>query len=261
MLAKTRQEKIRGILRSEGAVTTARLMREFDVSVETVRRDLVVMEQAGFLRRVHGGALTVNEMMPYRPLESRNKTQNPQKDELCRNAMQFIRDGDYISIGTGSTPTHFAKLLRQRFTRLTIVTYSYAVFEELKDVPGFEIILVGGRFHREEEAFAGPLTQEMYSHLHVQKAFVFPSAISLEHGCGAYEQMLYPQQRLAMHQCDQAYILADSSKFERKALYKVDDMRPEYIYVTDSQLPAELVRLYEENGLNVITGAGNNEKI
>ena len=55
---------------------------------------------------------------------------------------------------------------------------------------------------------------------------------------------------------DQCFILADSSKFERKALYKVDDMRPEYIYVTDSQLPEELVRLYEENGLNVITGEG-----
>lgn len=254
MLAKTRQEKIRGILRTEGAVTTARLMQEFDVSIETVRRDLLAMEQAGFLRRVHGGALTVNEMMPYRPLETRTKTQNPQKDELCQTAADLVRDGDYISVGTGSTPIHFARVLRQRFKKLTIVTYSYAVFEELKDVPGFELILVGGRFSREEEAFAGPLTQEMYSQLHVQKAFVFPSAISLEHGCGGYEQTLYPLQRLALKHCDQAYILADSSKFERKALYKVDDMRPEYIYVTDSQLPAELVRLYEENGLNVITG-------
>ena len=192
LLAKTRQEKIRGILRTEGAVTTARLMREFDVSIETVRRDLVTMEQAGILRRVHGGALTVNEMMPYRPLESRNKTQNPQKDELCKNAAQFVNEGDYISIGTGSTPIHFARILRQNFQQLTVVTYSFAVFQELKDVPGYQIILVGGQFNREEEAFAGPLTQEMYSQLHVQKAFVFPSAISLEHGCGGYEQTLYP---------------------------------------------------------------------
>lgn len=254
MLAKTRHEKIRGILHTEGAVTTARLMREFDVSIETVRRDLLALEQAGCLRRVHGGALTVNEMMPYRTLESRNKTQNTQKDELCRNAVQFIQEGDYISIGTGSTPIHFARILRQTFHQLTVVTYSYGVFEELKDVPGFEIILVGGRLHRDEEAFAGPFTQEMYSRLYVQKSFVFPSAISLEHGCGSYEQMLFPLQHMALQHCDQAYILADSSKFERKALYKVDDMRPEYIYVTDSQLPAELVRLYEENGLNVVTG-------
>lgn len=254
MLAKTRQEKIRGILRTEGAVTTARLMREFDVSVETVRRDLVTLEQGGFLRRVHGGALTVNEMMPYRPLESRTKTQNPQKDELCQTAADLVREGDYISIGTGSTPIHFARVLCQRFRKLTVVTYSYKVFEELRAAPGFQLILVGGALNRDEEAFSGQLTQEMYSQLHVQKAFVFPSAISLEHGCGGYEQMLYPLQRLALRQCDQAYILADSSKFERKALYKVDDMRPEYIYVTDSQLPEELVRLYEENGLNVITG-------
>lgn len=254
MLAKTRQEQIRGILRAEGAVTTARLMQEFDVSVETVRRDLLALEQAGVLRRVHGGALTVNEMMPYQPLTSRSKAQTPQKDELCQNAAQFVKEGDYISIGTGSTPIHFARTLRQKFRNLTVVTYSHRVFEELKNAPGFQLILVGGLLDREEEAFSGPLTQEMYSQLHVQKAFVFPSAISLEHGCGGYEQNLYPLQRLALQHCDQAYILADSSKFEHKALFKVDDMRPEYVYVTDSQLPAELVRLYEENGLTVITG-------
>lgn len=254
MLAKTRQEKIRGILRAEGAVTTARLMQEFNVSVETVRRDLVALEQSGVLHRVHGGALTVNEMMPYQPLTSRNKAQTPQKDELCRNAAQFVKEGDYISIGTGSTPIHFARVLRQKFRKLTVVTYSHRVFEELKDAPGFRLILVGGLFDREEEAFTGQVTLEMYSQLHVQKAFVFPSAVSLEHGCAGYEETLYPLQRMALKQCDQAYILADSSKFERKALYKVDDMRPEYVYITDSQLPAELVRLYEENGLTVITG-------
>lgn len=254
MLAKTRQEKIRGILRSEGAVTTSRLMQEFDVSIETVRRDLLAMEQAGYLHRVHGGALTVNEMMPYRPLEARNKSQNSQKDELCRNAVQFVNEGDYISIGTGSTPIHFARILCQTFRQLTVVTYSHRVFEELLAAPEFKLILVGGHFSREEEAFTGQLTLETLSQLHVQKAFVFPSAISLEHGCAGYEQTLYPLQRMALRQCDQAFILADSSKFERKALYKVDDMRPEYTYITDSQLPEELVRLYEENGRNVITG-------
>ena len=59
------------------------------------------------------------------------------------------------------------------------------------------------------------------------------------------------QQKL-LRCCDQAYILADSSKFERTALFKVADMRPEYIYVTDPELPAPLQELYAKNGLTII---------
>lgn len=254
MLANTRQDAIRSLLRTEGAVTVNRLVEEFNVSIETVRRDLLAMEKAGLLRRVHGGAIPVNDMMPYQPLESRNKVQNAQKDALCRAAAQLVEEGDYIAIGTGSTPVHFAQILRQRFQRLTVVTYSLQVFQVLRDKPGFELILAGGKYLPEEDAFFGQLTLDMLQQLHVQKSFVFPSTVSLEHGICGYEQTLYPQQRMLLRHCDQGYILADSSKFERKALYRVDDMRPEYIYVTDSQLPAELRQIYEENGRHVITG-------
>ena len=143
--------------------------------------------------------------------------------------------------------------LRQRFRRLTVVTYSLSVFEILKDVPGFQLILLGGQFIPEENSFFGQLTLDMLDRLHVQKAFVFPSAISLEHGICGYEQTLYPMQQKLLRCCDQAYILADSSKFERSALYKVSDTRPEYIYVSDPELPEQLLRLYGENGIRVIT--------
>ena len=76
----------------------------------------------------------------------------------------------------------------------------------------------------------------------------------MEYGISGYIPNLYPLQRQLLNCCDQAYILADSSKFESKALYKVAPMRPEYIYVTDSKLPEELAQLYRDNGLQVITG-------
>lgn len=254
MLAKTRQEIIQKLLRQEGAVTTARLVEQFGVSLETVRRDLLTMEKAGLLSRVHGGAVGIGEMMPYRPLENRNQEQNSQKDALCRNAVKLVAEGDYIAVGTGSTPVHFARLLKEAFRKLTVVTYSRKVFEVLQEHPGFELILLGGKYLPEEDSFFGQLTMDMLSQLHVQKSFVFPSAVSLEHGICGYEQTLYPLQRMLLTHCDQGYILADSSKFEKKALYKVDDLRREYIYVTDPQLPEELERIYEENGLQIVTG-------
>ena len=256
MLASQRQEKILSLLRANGAVTVADLVARMEVSLETVRRDLLSMEKAGMLKRVHGGAIPVTEMMAYQPLEQRNREQSRQKDAVARAAAALVEDGDYIAVGTGSTPMHFAQELKNRFTRLTVVTYSLSVFEILKDVPGFQLILLGGHYIPEENSFFGQTTLEILDRLHVQKAFVFPSAISLDHGIWGFEQTLYPMQQKLLACCDQAYILADSSKFERTALYKVADTRQEFIYVTDPELPEALRSLYSENGLRIVTEEG-----
>lgn len=254
MLANRRHEIICSLLRSEGAVTASRLVEEFGVSLETVRRDLLALEKAGLLHRVHGGAVSLGAMKPYRPPEQRQQDFNREKEQLCENAADLVQEGDYIAIGTGTTPVYFAQTLKKRFKKLTVITYSFSVFETLSDMPEYELILLGGRYMHQEQSFSGQLTQDALRQLRVMKSFVFPSAISLEHGIFGYEQSLYPLQRQLLQCCDQAYILADSSKFERKALYKVDAMRPEYIYVTDPQLPEELAQIYRDNGLQVITG-------
>lgn len=254
MLAKERQNLISNLLKTDGAVMVSDLVQRFDVSVETVRRDLLAMEKEGLLARVHGGAVNVSQMMPYHPLSYRNLEQNDQKSILARTAASLVQDGDYIAIGCGSTPVHFARALKEKRRRLTVVTYSLEIFEILRTAPDFRLILLGGQFVPEENSFFGQLTLDMLSSLHVQKAFVFPSAVSLEHGICGYEETLYPMQQKLLACCDRAYILADSSKFERTALFKVSDMRPEYIYVTDPELPGRLRELYRENGLTVITG-------
>lgn len=254
MLANRRHEIICNLLRAEGAVTVSHLVEEFDVSLETVRRDLLLLENAGLLRRVHGGAVSLGDMKPCKPFQSRQQEYTREKLELCENAAKLVCEGDYISIGTGTTPELFAQCLKKRFQKLTVVTYSFNVFEALSDMPEYKLILLGGQYMPQEQCFYGQLTLDALKDLRVMKSFVFPAAVSLEHGIFGYDPDLYPLQRKLLSCCDQAYILADSSKFEHKALYKVEDMRPDYIYVTDSQLPEELARIYRDNGLRVITG-------
>ena len=121
MLANRRHEIICSLLRAEGAVTVSHLVEEFGVSLETVRRDLLLLEKAGLLRRVHGGAVSLGAMMPYKPPESREKDYNREKEQLCENAADLVQEGDYIAIGTGTTPVYFAQILKNRFK-----TFSFA---------------------------------------------------------------------------------------------------------------------------------------
>ena len=254
MLARERQSRIRNMLQTDGAVTTSNLVELFNVSVETIRRDFLVMEQSGLLTRVHGGAVVNGEMMPFHDLAHRNLESSDQKKELSRIAAEFVCEGDYIAVDAGSTAVSFAEALKDRFTRLTVVTYSSDVFEILRNHKEISVILCGGHYMREENSFFGNLTLEILGKLHVQKAFVFPSAVSLEFGICDYQQDFYLLQKKLLAISDSIFILADSSKYEKKALLKLDDMCPEYTYITDSQLSEKLKNIYTENNLRVYNG-------
>ena len=242
------------MLQTDGAVTTSNLVELFNVSVETIRRDFLVMEQSGLLTRVHGGAVVNGEMMPFHDLAHRNLESSDQKKELSRIAAEFVCEGDYIAVDAGSTAISFAEALKDRFTRLTVVTYSSDVFEILRNHKEISVILCGGHYMREENSFFGNLTLEILGKLHVQKAFVFPSAVSLEFGICDYQQDFYLLQKKLLAISDSIFILADSSKYEKKALLKLDDMCPEYTYITDSQLSEKLKKIYTENNLRVYNG-------
>ena len=255
MFAKERQDKIYEIVKNNGAVTASALVKLFDVSIETVRRDLLEMERHGLLSRVHGGAVAIGEMKPYLDLNERNKEFTEQKRHLALKASEFISDGDIIGIDSGSTAISFSEVLKEKFSKLTVITNSLDVFNILCD--SFSVILCGGHYLPYEKAFYGSLTLSMLKNLHMQKAFIFPSAVSFEFGICDYQKDLYQIQEQMIKSSDEIFILADSSKFEKKALLKLDDMKTEYRYITDCNINSELEKIYKEHNINLYIGGNN----
>ena len=254
MLGNERRRKIYDLIQNNGAVTTAKLVDMFKVSLETIRRDLLEMEENGNLVRVHGGAVAKSDMKPFKMLSDRNKEFVREKYSLSIKASEFISDGDIISVDSGSTAIFFAQMLREKFSDLTVVTHSLDVFEALKNYKDFKVILCGGHYLREENAFAGELTLNMLNDIHVNKAFVFVSAISLERGIYDYQKEIYQIQKKMLASADKVFILADSSKFEKTGLLKISDMKTDYIYITDSGLNKQISDLYKENDIKIYLG-------
>ncbi len=254
MFADERQGIIYKHIKKYGAVTTASLMDEFQVSIETIRRDLLVMEKRGVLKRVHGGAVEISGMKHFFDLEDRNKEFIKEKRELSINAAAFVEENDIIFIDSGSTAIHFSEVLKERFSKLTIITHSLDVFNSLCDYKDFEVILCGGHFDKKEKAFYGSLVLDTLSKIHVQKAFISPSAVSIKYGICDYQEEFYQVQKKMLQCMNDVYVLADSDKFEKKALLKLDDMKKEYHYITDSNLSDELERLYKENEIQIYKG-------
>ena len=254
MFAKERQYQIVELLRANGAVTVSDLVERFDVSIETVRRDLLQLEKQGSLQRVHGGAVLLGEMMSISKLPQRIEENKDGKAELCETAASFVAEGDILYIDNGATAVYFAQTLKQRFSKLTVVTNSQDVFNILGDKDGFDIILTGGNFMKEERAFYGFLTQETIKKLYVDKAFVIPSAISLQGGVCDFSHELAPIQHQIMEQCGKLYFLADSRKFERHGLLKLSELDQNCYIITDTGISDDLCKLYAEKGVHLIIG-------
>lgn len=216
MFTKERQHIIEDMPQKNGVVTTSELVTYFGVSIETIRKDLLSMEQEGQLSRVHGGAVVKSDMKPFPELQQRNQEHSEQKAELSLKAIEFISNGDIIGIDSGSTAISLAEVVKDNFSKLTVVTHSLDVFNLLCNHEYFSLILCGGHYMRRENAFYGPLTLDTINNLHIQKSFIFPTAISFDGGIFDYEAELCQIQRQMMKSSDDIYILADSSKFEKR---------------------------------------------
>lgn len=254
MYAEKRQGIIFEHIQRFGAVTTKKLMDEFDVSIETIRRDLLSMEKRGLLKRVHGGAVEISDMKRFTELKDRSKEFSEEKRNLAINAMRFVNDGDVIFIDAGSTAISFAQALKENFSNLTVVTHSLDVFNSLCYHKDFKVILCAGFFDKKENAFYGSLVLDSLAKIHVQKAFIFPSALSIEFGICDYQDELLQIQKQILKCSDSIYVLADSSKFEKNALLKITDMKKEYYYITDNKLLDGLENIYKENEINIFKG-------
>lgn len=252
MLANERKAYICASLEKNGAVTTAQISGDLRVSIETVRRDFLALEQESRLIRVHGGAVSPVQSVERRSFSERTGVNCDKKQILSDTACEFIEEDDIIAVDAGSTAAVFAEVLCRRFQRLTVVTHSLDVFERLQSKNGFKIILIGGTYDAEEKAFCGVTALETYKTLHVNKVFVTPTAVSLQNGLSDCRDTLMAVERQMLYSADSVYVLADSDKFEKTALYRVAPMNARFVLVTDAGLSDELKALYGENGISVI---------
>lgn len=254
MFADERKSKIAQMLKRRASVTTSELTETFGVSVETIRRDLEYMEGQGLLKRVHGGAVAIRKLQNYTGLSGRRREHLPEKHSLALKACSYIKEGDFIALDAGSTACELAALLGERFRTLTVLTHSLEVMNILEEKENIRIVLAGGFYLPAEKCFCGHPALDMVRQFHISKCFIAPAAISLHFGISDHMQELIAMQRAFLEIADQAYILADSSKFETCAPMKISGFDPKFVCITDSGLSDEVWEAYEKASVDVVRG-------
>ena len=238
VIAEQRHRLILERLAADGAVAVGRLSAALDVSRETIRRDLQVLERAGQLLKRHGGAVPVARVEPDET--ERAKTNIEGKRRIGRHAAAMVPDGASVILDSGTTARCIAEALARR-RDLTIITNDLGVCARLSRLDGIRLVLLGGAIQPHEDATMGPDTVEMLGRYQADFAFVGAGAITLDGHLSDFSRDAAELRTRMLQSVQTACVIADHTKFWRVTPVRVAAFGRGHLLITD-RAPVKRVR-------------------
>ncbi|HEY1661320.1 MAG TPA: DeoR/GlpR family DNA-binding transcription regulator [Verrucomicrobiae bacterium] len=249
-LAPRRHDNLRELIRGSGVIRVEEICRRLNVSPATVRRDLDQLEAAGAIRRVHGGAVSVESRLDEPLFDDKASIAAREKNRIAEAALKFVETGDTIYLDGGSTVLEFARLLRER-TNITVVTNSLRAAHELAG-RGPRLILIGGELRRLSQTMVGPLTRFTLQELHVDKAFMGTIGMTMKEGLTTTDPSEAFTKELVMSRARQVILLADSAKAGKVSFARAGRLENIHTLITDKELDKEFAKELTKTGIKLI---------
>ncbi|MDA1044120.1 MAG: DeoR/GlpR family DNA-binding transcription regulator [Verrucomicrobia bacterium] len=249
-LAAERHEKIRSLITERGTLRVDELADLLTVSFATIRRDLLELDRRGYIKRVHGGAMSVHKRVVEPLFDDKTNIASQEKNVIAATAVQYIDPRDTVYLDGGSTVLCLARLLQER-QDIKVVTNSLRV-ASLLAVGGPQLILIGGNLRRLSQTFVGPLTAGVLSELHVDKAFMGTIGLSLDAGLTTTDVDEAFTKKLVMRRATQVLLLADSTKVGKVAFAHAGDISEIDVLITDTGLDAATRESIEHYHVDVV---------
>ena len=253
MYAEERQQAMAQLVTEHGRLSVAAIAEQFDVTTETVRRDLSVLERMGLLRRVHGGAVPASSLAVIESgLGERDQANTAQKELVAKAALeQLPPPGGTVLLDAGSTTGRFASLL-PRDHRLTVITHAVPIAARLAVHPQIELHLLPGRVRTTTQAAVGADTVTALHHLRVDVAFLGTNGITVEHGLSTPDHDEAAAKRAMVGAARRVVCLTDASKVGSEAAIRFAALEEVDVVVTDSGIDAESRKAFEATGPEVV---------
>ncbi|MGW0081163.1 DeoR/GlpR family DNA-binding transcription regulator [Streptomyces sp. NPDC003393] len=251
MYAPERQQEILRLAREGGRVDVVSLAEEFQVTAETIRRDLKALDRAGLLRRVHGGAIPAGRLDFEPDLTERESTAADEKDRIARAALAELPTEGTLILDAGTTVARLAAALPLD-AELTVVTHSLPIAARLADHPGLQLHLVGGRVRHRTRAAVDAWALRAYGEIRADVLFVAANGYSAEHGLTTPDLAEAAVKRAAIAAARRVVLLADSTKHGQEHFARFGELGDVDLLITDSGLSPEDAAVIERGGTEVV---------
>ena len=251
MYAEERQQHILDRARAAGRVEVNALAEDLDVTPETVRRDLIILERHGVLRRVHGGAIPV-ERLGFEPgVEARSERFVAEKERIAKAAVAHLPDEGTVLLDAGTTTLRLAEQL-PRDRELTIVTNSLEIAASVATHPNFSLYLLGGRVRGRTLAAVGSWVIDALQDVFVDVAFLGTNGLSVERGLTTPDQSEAAAKRAMINAARRSVVLTDHTKIGVDHFSRFADLSDIAAVITDNGLDPETASEIEALGPEVV---------
>ena len=253
MYAEERQHAIATLVTERGRLAVTAVAEEFGVTTETVRRDLSILERAGMVRRVHGGAVPAGALtLVETGLGERHGTRTEAKRAIAAAAVALLpaADGSVLLDG-GSTTAALADVLPSD-RRLYVATNSVPIAARLSASPAVTLHVLGGRVRGITQTAVGDATVRALRDLRLDVVFLGTNGISPSHGFSTPDEAEAATKRAMVRAAQRVIVLADSSKLGREHLMRFAAVEDVDVLVTDDGADPGVVAELETTGIEVL---------
>ena len=242
-----RHKQILSIMSDGRKVSVNALADQLGVSQATVRQDLTMLENNGFLRRVHGGAV----LDETDDISHRMGINYESKLKIARLAAEYVSEGETIYIESGSINALFAKEVA-RIPKTTIITSNAFIARQIgKDALG-KVILLGGIYQPESECMVGNMVKLCLNALNFSKAFIGIDGFTPETGFTGRDMMRAEINSEIIARSPQTFVLTDSSKFGKIALSRYCGINDIEYLITDEGISDEYKNAIKQSDVEIL---------
>jgi DeoR/GlpR family transcriptional regulator of sugar metabolism len=259
LFAEERRAKISELLATEKRVLVKDLAERFQISIDSIRRDLTIMEQKGLLKKTHGGAIPamkVRQAPP--PPEIRYGEGTAQGRAIAKIAVSYIREKDTVFIGSGSLSYLIVKELPTNMP-LTIITNSMAVAEALRSREGIDTYLIGGRV-KPSGNMTDVMANEMARQFRYDVCFVTGGGIS-ENGISTATPEVAAFGRAVTSVSRRCIGLATHQTIGNDGFAKAGPIDVLDVLITDEETDQEVLEKIQALGVKVVVAQGENDNL
>ncbi|WP_018295692.1 DeoR/GlpR family DNA-binding transcription regulator [Corynebacterium lubricantis] len=256
MYAEERRRQIASLTAVEGRVNVTELAQKFDVTAETIRRDLAVLDREGVVHRVHGGAVASQSFLTTEfPLDTRFRTSPTAKSAIARAALdQLPAPGGSIFLDAGTTINGLADLLADnpQSHEWSIVTNSLPIALELSGAGLDNVQLLGGTVRAITQAVVGDTALRSLALMRADVAFIGTNALTIDHGLSTADAQEAAVKSSMVTNARKVVVLCDSTKLGNDYLVSFASLDQIDVVITDSEAPETFSSELRERGIEVI---------
>lgn len=253
MFAEQRKSIIIDLINQNGSVSLNKLVELLGVSKATIRRDLTELEQANYLQRTHGGAVSSDLSVFEADYSEKELEFLEEKRHIAKIAAELINEGDTVLLDSGTTTFEIARAIRNK--KITLITNSATIIADMmhaKDCK-MEIVSTGGIFRTNFRAFIGTSAEDFIRNIVPDKVFIGANGFSVKRGATTPNMTEASIKRVMIASGKKVFLAADSSKVNKDYLSIIARPNEFEGIITDKKIDDLAAQEFRAAGVPVLT--------